>query len=139
MSTLCNVVSTPSNVLLTLFQRRDPTLYHRWVTLKNRLRILLFFNVGSTLFQRWFTKLKQRWSGVEMLAGLHVNVITQSTLSHILTFTYFSRVKVCFWNFQEDSQYRWFLLIYLDDLLFTLTEAAWVRRDGGTFSLNLSN
>ena len=37
---------------------------------------------------------------------LQVNVITQSTLSHILTFTYFSRVKVYFWNFQEDSLYR---------------------------------
>ena len=99
----------------------------------------VLFHVGSTLFQRWFTTLKQRWSGVEMLAGLHVNVITQRTLSHILTFTYFSRVKVCFWNFQEDSEYRWFLLIYLDDMLFILTEAAWVRHGGDTFSLNLSN
>ena len=40
---------------------------------------------------------------------LQVNVMMQSTLSHIFTSTYFSRVKVCFWNFQEDSGYCWFL------------------------------
>ena len=40
---------------------------------------------------------------------LQVNVIMQSTLSHIFASTYFSRVKVCFWNFQEDSGYCWFL------------------------------
>ena len=40
---------------------------------------------------------------------LQVNLIMQSTLSHIFTSTYFSRVRVCFWNFQEDSGYCWFL------------------------------
>ena len=31
------------------------------------------FNVGSTLFQRWFTTLKLRWSDVELLAGFHTS------------------------------------------------------------------
>ena len=64
--TLCNVVSTLCNVVSTLFQRRALTLYQRCATLKIQRRILFHFqcriNVISTL--------KQRWSDVEMLAGL---------------------------------------------------------------------
>ena len=36
---------------------------------KSEVGFCFIFNLGSTLFQRWFTTLKQRWSDVEMLAG----------------------------------------------------------------------
>ena len=39
---------------------------------KSEVGFCFIFNFGSTLFQRWSTKLKQRWSNVEMLAGLFV-------------------------------------------------------------------
>ena len=48
----------------------------------------------------------KRW---KVRNNLQVSVITQSTLSHIFTFTYIFQVKVCFWDFQETSGYRWFL------------------------------
>ena len=96
---------------------QDPTL--RTLRLRN---FLLNFKL-----RRW--KVRNR---------LKVNVITQSTLSHILTFTYFSRVKIYFWHFQKDS-----VDFCLRDLSwwfdFTLPETAWERSEGGTFSLNLSN
>ena len=66
--TLCNVVSALCNVISTLFQRRALTFYQRCATLKIRRRILFHFqrriSVISTLIH------KQRWSNVEMLAGL---------------------------------------------------------------------
>ena len=38
----------------------------RW---KSEVRFCFIFNVGSKLFQRWSTTLKQRWSDLEMLDG----------------------------------------------------------------------
>ena len=51
-------------------QQRCINVVRRW---KSYVGFCLIFNVGSTLFQRWSTKLKQRWSDVEMLAGGLVN------------------------------------------------------------------
>ena len=78
MSTLAwnNVVSTLHQRWETLFQRcvtlfqrpgRCINVVQRW---KTDVGFCFIFNVGSMLFQRWSTTLKQRWSNVEMLAGL---------------------------------------------------------------------
>ena len=58
----------------TLFRRcfnvghwRCTNVVQRW---KFDFGFCFIFNVGSTLFQRWSTKLKQRWSDVKMLVGI---------------------------------------------------------------------
>ena len=57
----------------------------------------------------WTFLLNFKIKGWKVRNCSQVNVTTQSTLSHSLTLTYFSRVKVCFWNFYEDSGYHWVL------------------------------
>ena len=53
-----NVVSTShTDVVSTLCNTENPTFW-----------LCFIFNFGSTLFQRWSTTLKQRWSDVEVLA-----------------------------------------------------------------------
>ena len=54
----CNVVSTLYNVVWTLFQCRGPTLYQSW---KTEVGFCFIFNVGSTLFQRYFNVDPQGW------------------------------------------------------------------------------
>ena len=90
---LTNVNARLSNVVSTLYQR-CVTLFRRCVTLfrhcfnvghwryinvvqlwKSDVGICFIFNVGSTLFQRWSTTLKQRWSDAEMLAGNVVSTL----------------------------------------------------------------
>ena len=53
--TLCNVVT------------RCISVVQRW---KTDVGICFIFNIGSALFQRWSTTLKQDWPDVEMFAGL---------------------------------------------------------------------
>ena len=53
------------------------------------------FNFGSTLFQRWSTALKKRWSDVEMLTGteLALNFIQKQQFSLKKTFSFhYSRI-----------------------------------------------
>ena len=65
-----NFVTTLCNIVLTSYQRRAPTLYIKVIQrLKYMVRFCFIFNVGSTLFERWPTTLKQLLSDVEMLAG----------------------------------------------------------------------
>ena len=40
-----------------------------WNNITSSFCVCFIFNVGSALFQRWSTMLKQLWSDVEMLAG----------------------------------------------------------------------
>ena len=68
-----NVVQRYFDVASTLFRRcfnvgvrRCINVVQRW---KTDVGFCFIFNVESTLFQRWSTTLKQRWSDVEMLAG----------------------------------------------------------------------
>ena len=62
------IVSTLCNVDSTLFQGRTPTLYRLVQRWKSDVGFCFIFNVGSTLFERWSTALKQHWSGNEMVA-----------------------------------------------------------------------
>ena len=59
----------------TLFRRCFNVGVWRWINVLQRwktdVRFCFIFNVESTLFQRWFTTLKQLWTNVEMLAGSH--------------------------------------------------------------------
>ena len=65
------VVLTLRNLNSTLVQRRTPTLCRNcW---KSDVGFCFIFKVGLKLFQRWFSKLKQRWSDVEILAGIVSN------------------------------------------------------------------
>ena len=51
---------------------------------KSDVGFCFIFTFGSTLFQRWFTTLKQRWSDVEMLAGNSLwYVFSNKALSNI--------------------------------------------------------
>ena len=121
--------------LMSWYWKRKPTWRKDLITYDSHPWIMFPFN-WLVIIRRGrgirFTLdiARQGGGGPWKLANFHgsrmCNVITQSTLSHILTFTYFSWVKVCFSNFEEDSGYRWFLfeMIYLDDLLFTIPEAA---------------
>ena len=75
-----NIISTLNQRYTTLF-RRCSTLFRRcfnfghWRCInvverwKSDIGFSFIFNVGSMLFQRSSTTLKQRWSDVEMLAG----------------------------------------------------------------------
>ena len=70
LPTLCNVVSTLCNVFRRCFNvghGRCINIVQRW---KSDFGFCFIFNVGSTLFQLWSTTMKQRWSDVEILAGL---------------------------------------------------------------------
>ena len=78
-----------NNVEINLYQRcfngghqRSVNVVQRW---KSDVGFCFIFNVGSTLFQRWSTTLKQRWSNVEMLAG----IITFACITNISPFGYF--------------------------------------------------
>ena len=62
-----------NNVEIKLYQRcfnvvstSGINVVQRW---KSDVGFCFIFNVGSTLFQRWSTTLKQRWSNVEMWLG----------------------------------------------------------------------
>ena len=57
-----NVVSTLCNVASTLCQCRGPSLYQSW---KSEVRFCFIFNVGSTLFQRYFNVDPQGWNNVD--------------------------------------------------------------------------
>ena len=69
-----NNVDTTLHQRCATFFRRCFNVVQRWKTV---VRFCFICNVGSTLFQcwytalkqRWFTTLKQRWSDVEMLDG----------------------------------------------------------------------
>ena len=60
------VVSTLFQHCFNVADRRCINVVQRW---KSDVGFCFIFNVGSRLFQRWSTTLKQRWSDVEMLAG----------------------------------------------------------------------
>ena len=66
-----NVVSTLFRRCFNVGQWRCFNVVQRW---KSDVGFCFIFNVGPTLFQRWSTTLKQRWSDVEMLAGILVLV-----------------------------------------------------------------
>ena len=74
-----------------------PVLFRRWVKLswrcfnvehwrcinvlqrwKSDVRFCFIFNVGSMLLQRWTTTLKQRWSDVEIFAGIWAYNVNRS-------------------------------------------------------------
>ena len=62
--------------------------------LKHDVGFCLIFNVEPTLFQRWSTTLKQRWSDVEILAGLEWKnyVFVDSNFKHSMTKSSLSRI-----------------------------------------------
>ena len=76
------------NVLPTFFRRcfnvshwRCINVVQRW---KSDVEFCFISNVGSTLFQRWSTSLKQHWSNVEMLTG---NVLKSNVIKFYLFWT----------------------------------------------------
>ena len=86
----------------TLFQccfnvkhRRCINIVQRW---KSDVGFCFIFNVESTLFQRWSTTLKQRWSDAEMLAGLwlHSSLRAYSEPNWMCTLEIFVKLLMVF-------------------------------------------
>ena len=70
-----NVDTTLYQRCATFFRRCFDVGFWRYINFvqhwKTHVGFCFNFNVGSTLFQRWSITLKQRWSDVEMLAGIN--------------------------------------------------------------------
>ena len=112
---LTNVYQSCSTLFrrcVTLFWRcfnvkhwRCINVVQRW---KSDVGFCFIFNVGSTLFQRSSTTLKQRWSDVEILAGLFL----KSGLTAV--FFYWWEKLAKFWSIRRTYIY----LILLHDNSF---------------------
>ena len=74
---LDKVISTLFQCCFNVGHWRCINFVQRW---KSDVGFCFIFNVGSTLFQRWSTTLKQRWSDVEILAGYAISNIISSRM-----------------------------------------------------------
>ena len=66
---LCNVFRRSVTLFRSSFNVRHSRCINVVQSWKSDVEFCFIFNVGSMLFQRWSTTLKQRWSEVEMLTG----------------------------------------------------------------------
>ena len=88
-------------VVSALFQRCFNVVHWRCINVvqrwKSDVRFCFIFNVGSTLYQRWSTMLKQRWSDVEILAGLVSLLAVQGRINplFLLRFSLLTREIYC--------------------------------------------
>ena len=80
---------------------------------KSDVGFCFIFNFGSTLFQRWFTPLKQRWSDVEMLAGNSLwYVFSNKALANICNMHISSLKSKWFYNWTLNWKAHLFISVY---------------------------